>query len=82
MVSDPAPSGRDRSLPRPGSAGGTPPLRRADKRMSGDLRAIRQQNNTATAPATATVTAPVSSTPVANEGRARAAKDMADVYVS
>ncbi|KAM0242822.1 hypothetical protein ACHAPO_001245 [Fusarium lateritium] len=56
----------------------TPPLRRADKRMSGDLRSIRQQNNTATA--TATVTAPVSSTPVANEGRARATKDMADVY--
>ncbi|KAG8359171.1 hypothetical protein FVEN_g3307 [Fusarium venenatum] len=54
----------------------TPPLRRADKRMSGDLRSIRQQNNTATA----TVTAPVSSTPVANEGRARATKDMADVY--
>ncbi|GKU13294.1 unnamed protein product [Fusarium langsethiae] len=54
----------------------TPPLRRADKRMSGDLRSIRQQNNTATA----TATAPVSSTPVANEGRARATKDMADVY--
>ncbi|PTD13402.1 hypothetical protein FCULG_00003735 [Fusarium culmorum] len=56
----------------------TPPLRRADKRMSGDLRSIRQQNNTATA--TATATAPVSSTPVANEGRARATKDMADIY--
>ncbi|KAF4947694.1 hypothetical protein FGADI_10203 [Fusarium gaditjirri] len=49
----------------------TPPLRRVDKRMSSDLRALRQQNNTAAAP--------VSSTPVANEGRARA-KDMADVY--
>ncbi|KAF4500658.1 hypothetical protein FAGAP_3148 [Fusarium agapanthi] len=48
----------------------TPPLRRVDKRMSSDLRALRQQNTTA---------APVSSTPVANEGRARA-KDMADVY--
>jgi hypothetical protein len=50
----------------------TPPLRRVDKRMSSDLRAIRQQNTTA---------APANSTPVANEGRARA-KDMADVYVS
>ncbi|KAF5582626.1 hypothetical protein FPCIR_9475 [Fusarium pseudocircinatum] len=49
----------------------TPPLRRVDKRMSSDLRALRQQNTT--------VAAPVSSTPVANEGRARA-KDMADVY--
>ncbi|KAF5968085.1 hypothetical protein FCOIX_11597 [Fusarium coicis] len=49
----------------------TPPLRRVDKRMSSDLRALRQQNTTAVAP--------VSSTPVANEGRARA-KDMADVY--
>ncbi|KAG5819017.1 hypothetical protein H9Q74_009722 [Fusarium xylarioides] len=49
----------------------TPPLRRVDKRMSSDLRALRQQNTTAAAP--------VSSTPVANEGRARA-KDMADVY--
>ncbi|KAM0345300.1 hypothetical protein ACHAPU_006699 [Fusarium lateritium] len=44
----------------------TPPLRRADRRMSSDLRAIRQQNT-------------ANSTPVANEGRARA-KDMADVY--
>lgn len=44
----------------------TPPLRRVDKRMSGDLRALRQQSN---------------STPVANEGRVRA-KDMTDVYVS
>jgi hypothetical protein len=50
----------------------TPPLRRVDRRMSSDLRAIRQQNTTA---------APANSTPVANEGRARA-KDMADVYVS
>ncbi|EXL49470.1 hypothetical protein FOCG_09817 [Fusarium oxysporum f. sp. radicis-lycopersici 26381] len=49
----------------------TPPLRRVDKRMSSDLRALRQQNTTAAAP--------ISSTPVANEGRARA-KDMADVY--
>ncbi|KAF5591802.1 uncharacterized protein FSUBG_10383 [Fusarium subglutinans] len=49
----------------------TPPLRRVDKRMSSDLRALRQQNTT--------TAAPVSSTPVANEGRARA-KDMADVY--
>ncbi|KAH6898783.1 hypothetical protein B0T10DRAFT_119459 [Thelonectria olida] len=42
----------------------TPPLRRVNKRMSGDLRALRQQNNT---------------TPVANEGRVRT-KDMTDVY--
>ncbi|KAF4997775.1 hypothetical protein FGRMN_3613 [Fusarium graminum] len=48
----------------------TPPLRRADRRMSSDLRTIRQQN---------TAAAPANSTPVANEGRARA-KDMADVY--
>ncbi|KAF5019582.1 hypothetical protein F66182_8413 [Fusarium sp. NRRL 66182] len=47
----------------------TPPLRRVGKRMSSDLRALRQQNNTTTS----------SSTPVANEGRARA-KEMADVY--
>ena len=44
-----------------------PPLRRVDKRMSGDLRALRQQNN--------------STPPVANEARVRT-KDMADVYVS
>lgn len=49
-----------------------PPLRRVDKRMSGDLRALRQQSS--------------SSTPVANEGRLRSARssgddsDMADVY--
>ncbi|KAF4982557.1 hypothetical protein FZEAL_1836 [Fusarium zealandicum] len=49
----------------------TPPLRRVDKRMSGDLRALRQQNNTTPANS--------NSTPIANEGRARA-KDMADVY--
>ncbi|KAF1736687.1 hypothetical protein CRV24_002296 [Beauveria bassiana] len=42
-----------------------PPLRRVDKRMSGDLRALRQQNN--------------STPPVANEARVRT-KDMADVY--
>lgn len=46
------------------SSSPTPPLRRVDKRMSGDLRALRQQNN---------------STPVANEGRVRS-KDMTDVY--
>lgn len=54
----------------PGIRTSTPPLRRVDRRMSGDLRSLRQQNNTT----------PASSTPVANEGRARA-KDMADVYV-
>ena len=50
----------------------TPPLRRVDKRVSGDLRALRQQTDTP----------PV---PVANEGRVRSKdkeKDMADVFVS
>lgn len=48
-----------RSTPTP-----PPSLRRVDKRVSGDLRALRQQNN---------------STPVANERRVRT-KDMGDVY--
>ena len=63
----------------------TPPqLRRVDRRMSGDLRALRQQNNTtpvASASTSASATAPVATTPVANEGRVRS-KDMTDVYVS
>lgn len=50
-----------------GASTPTPPLRRVDKRMSGDLRALRQQNN--------------QTPPVANESRVRS-KDMADVYVS
>ncbi|CAG9970775.1 unnamed protein product [Clonostachys byssicola] len=48
-----------RSTPTP-----PPSLRRVDKRVSGDLRSLRQQNN---------------STPVANERRVRT-KDMGDVY--
>lgn len=50
-------------------SGTTPPsLRRVDKKMSGDLRALQRQQNNAT---------PIT----ANEGRVRS-RDMADVYVS
>jgi hypothetical protein len=47
----------------------TPPLRRVDRRVSGDLRSLRQQNGSSAS----------SSSPVANEGRVRS-KDMPDVY--
>ncbi|KAG8421424.1 hypothetical protein J3458_003307 [Metarhizium acridum] len=69
----------------------TPPLRRVDKRMSGDLRALRQRRNsssTSTTPTSAPAIATVADSqvlppPVANESRVRSKgeeKDMADVY--
>jgi predicted nucleic acid-binding Zn-ribbon protein len=67
----------------------TPPLRRIDKRLSGDLRALRQQRSfnstpTPTSSATATAADPqVLPPPVANESRVRSKgeeQDMADVY--
>ncbi|KAK8924920.1 hypothetical protein VCV18_005346 [Metarhizium anisopliae] len=69
----------------------TPPLRRVDKRMSGDLRALRQRRNSSStsstptsAPAIATATdSQVLPPPVANESRVRSKgeeRDMADVY--
>ncbi|KAA8576877.1 hypothetical protein EYC84_006918 [Monilinia fructicola] len=65
----------------------TPPLRRASRKISGDLKSLRQQSNIDLAkdidPASA-ITAPSTSSintanPTANEGRARA-QEMADVY--
>ncbi|OTB06689.1 hypothetical protein M426DRAFT_106166 [Hypoxylon sp. CI-4A] len=76
---------------RPGSPGSfsirpganTPPLlRRADKRMSGDLRTLSSSlsnNNASSENLHQQSTTPVH--PTANEGRVRA-KDMTDVYVS
>lgn len=70
----------------------TPPLRRIDKRMSGDLRALRQQRSsssistptqTQTPTPSATQDPQVLPPPVANESRVRSKgeeKDMADVY--
>ena len=69
----------------------TPPLRRVDKRVSGDLRSLRQQPSHPQIPPTDSASASGSasgsgsgsgsqpSQPVANEGRVRS-KDMADVY--
>ncbi|KAM7206997.1 hypothetical protein V8F33_000096 [Rhypophila sp. PSN 637] len=57
---------------------GTPPLRRVDKRVSGDLRSTSQRRpSSSSTPATADRNS--TTTPVANEGRVRA-KDMTDVY--
>ena len=91
-------SHRDRV--RPGSSNGsrascgrsgTPPLRRSDRRISGDLRSLSQRTSkhdlakeaelallTSAAAASSIAN---TATPTANEGRVRA-KDMADVYVS
>jgi hypothetical protein len=82
---------------RPGSVGsnrssarsGTPPLRRSDKKLSGDLRSLSQRSQPNLAKETqeaeqakrSPTSSIVSATPIANEGRVRA-KDMADVYVS
>ncbi|KAG6270391.1 hypothetical protein E4U48_003880 [Claviceps purpurea] len=58
----------------------TPPLRRIDKRMSGDLRSLRQQRSSGSI---STSPSPALPPPVANESRVRAKgdeKDMADVY--
>ena len=64
----------------------TPPLRRASRRISGDLRSISlSQRGQAEAPSGANSSdeqrSAQNSTPVANEGRVRS-KDMTDVYVS
>ncbi|MBE3046272.1 hypothetical protein IMZ48_27790 [Candidatus Bathyarchaeota archaeon] len=67
----------------------TPPLRRAGRRISGDLRSISlsQRGGQADAPPSADSGDELpsahnsNSTPVANEGRVRS-KDMTDVYVS
>ncbi len=74
---------------RPDSAGsnrsGTPPLRRTDRKVSGDLRSLSQLSKPDLAKeaglATIAASAVNTANPTANEGRVRA-KDMADVYVS
>ncbi|KAH8648995.1 hypothetical protein BGZ60DRAFT_520920 [Tricladium varicosporioides] len=68
---------------------GTPPLRRTDRKISGDLRSLSQRSQVdlakeaelaAITSAAAVNTPPVSTAnPTANEGRVRS-KDMADVY--
>lgn len=62
----------------------TPPLRRIDKRMSGDLRALRQQRSSSSTTPTPTASdTQVLPPPVANESRVRSKgeeKGMADVY--
>ena len=64
---------------------GTPPLRRSDRKFSGDLRSLSQRSkpDLAKEAELAAITASTLNTanPTANEGRVRA-KDMADVYVS
>jgi len=66
---------------------GTPPLRRSDRKISGDLRSLSQRSQLdlakeAELAALSTATSSVNTAnPTANEGRVRA-KDMADVYVS
>ncbi|KAI9734107.1 MAG: hypothetical protein M1818_007045 [Claussenomyces sp. TS43310] len=79
---------------RPGSVGsirstasGTPPLRRSDRKFSGDLRSLSQRSSTVNLAKDAKEAEgnPATSSnvndhnPIANEGRTRA-KDMADVY--
>ncbi|WQF78226.1 hypothetical protein CDEST_03240 [Colletotrichum destructivum] len=64
------------------SATATPPLRRADRRVSGDLRSLSQRSQldlTKDNQDPKDLTSSSSNTPVANEGRVRT-KDMADVY--
>ncbi|TID05140.1 Serum response factor-binding protein 1 [Colletotrichum higginsianum] len=64
------------------SATATPPLRRADRRVSGDLRSLSQRSQldlTKDHQDPKDLTSSSSNTPVANEGRVRT-KDMADVY--
>jgi hypothetical protein len=78
---------------RPGSVGSlrsstsTPPLRRSDRKLSGDLRSLSQRSSPNLAkdvkeaersPAASIIN---DSNPIANEGRVRV-KDMADVFVS
>jgi hypothetical protein len=81
---------------RPASVGsnlssGTPPLRRTDRKLSGDLRSLSQRSQANLAKEAkdgkereaehSPATSIVSINPIANEGRARV-KDMTDVYVS
>ncbi|RFU28778.1 hypothetical protein B7463_g7559, partial [Scytalidium lignicola] len=77
--------GSSRSL-----SSGTPPLRRSDRRVSGDLRSLSQQSQRSSqhsksdlAKEAAVTPTPTlhPANPTANEGRVRT-KDMADVYVS
>jgi hypothetical protein len=64
---------------------GTPPLRRSDRKISGDLRSLSQRSQLDLAKEAELAALSTSSVntanPTANEGRVRA-KDMADVYVS
>ena len=84
----------DHSKYRPGSVGsnrssGTPPLRRSDPKLSGDLRSLSQRSQANLAKEAkdareadrSPATSIVNINPIANEGRPRV-KDMADVYVS
>jgi hypothetical protein len=84
----------DHSKYRPGSVGsnrssGTPPLRRSDRKLSGDLRSLSQRSQANLAKEAkdakeaerSPATSIVNINPIANEGRPRV-KDMADVYVS
>ncbi|PQE19974.1 Involucrin repeat protein [Rutstroemia sp. NJR-2017a BVV2] len=67
----------------------TPPLRRTARKISGDLRSLRQQGNfdpdkepdLAFINTAGSTTSTNSANPTANEGRVRS-KEMADVYVS
>lgn len=66
----------------------TPPLRRSDRKLSGDLRSLSQRSGSNLAKDakeaernTSATPSLTESNPIANEGRARA-KEMADVYVS
>jgi hypothetical protein len=79
---------RTPDIKRPESVGsnrsGTPPLRRSDRQLSGDLRSLSQRSKPDLAKeaelAAITASAVNTANPTANEGRVRA-KDMADVYV-
>jgi hypothetical protein len=81
----------DHSKYRPGSVGsnrssGTPPLRRSDRKLSGDLRSLSQRSQANLAKEAkeaerSPAASIVNTNPIANEGRPRV-KDMADVYVS
>jgi hypothetical protein len=84
----------DQARYRPGSvdsnrSSGTPPLRRSDRKLSGDLRSLSQRSQAnlakevknATEAERSPATSIVNINPIANESRPRV-KDMADVYVS
>lgn len=84
-------SSRSSNLSLSNTSSTTPPLRRTDRRRSGDLRSLSQRSQPNLAKQAhdardvtverSPATSNVSSTPIANEGRVRL-KDMADVYVS